>query len=1799
MKKLLLFFCFFTTIFCEESIPYEQIVFGGAPGGFVANCVDVITGNYVISETDWVVNGVEPIRIERRYLSKRARERFSGWEFFFKHLKAKRIILDKKEENYCNGRDNESLQTWLYGVEIPEKEGFSLTYEGTAYVYGDYLGRYTIRGEYPHALTNCYGKEVGSRHCAFRNRVCHDSKSDKIIYVDGGDGGRRVYKYCQTRDHDYYLVEERLPNGNKVFYEWKHEHNQYRLKMVKTTDGSGKKVYAWIRFHYEMDGEKYLKEIRVRTSDNQYLWYKVKNVKGRKETYWVLDAFESTCKPNEKFSYWGNKDTRYYVSNRSFPDGRELKIDYYVEGNNPLPRETVHVGKKDDKKRRVKQLSFPIGPGGALQRVYAFYHHPGKYKKKEGSTTVIDYYGGIRRFFYNKDFLLKRIQYQHKDGSFFSTEEMEWKEYDKEKGHWLRSKTLKSENGSPLRKIVYHYNDQGNVYLEELIGDHTGNGNRNETYQINRKFNDQSLVTAESDNLGKKVTYQYISGTDLVSQKFTYDQGHLKIREFFIYDGAVLRKQIIDDGVNAGRDDLSGVTERIILEFSPKTSGEFLDFPEVVIAKYWDKESNCERLLYKKKIEKYSPQGKPEKIIHYDADGEERYTLNFVYDTSGKLISETDPMGRAHQLQYDANDNIIYEKIPDEVYGKHIAYDRMNHPLNIKEQYRVVHHSYDALGRRTEDTHFRLTVIKHQYDTYGHPILDIYPPVKDESDQVKEPSVKRIYNAMGKVHKEIDPLGCVTETYYTCRGNPYLIIYPDGAEERFYYNLRGEVIKHVAPGKTTTEEARDFLGRVIQKKVFDKNQNLLSEESFIHNSFHCIKNIAPDGVETTFSFDGAGRKIKEETLDRVMTYHYDSLGREEKVIQNGERFFIKKYDLLNRIIEEKEEDQAGRLFSITTYKYDDFSNKIATVKEVQIGEAISRIFYDGFKREIKSVDPLGYETTINYDDYFVNDLGQKVLKKTTTSPKGIKTIEIFDALDRLVEFQKVNSEGRLLLTEKFSYDLRGDKCKQQSLFDEKKVVKTWKYDSRGRVLELNESGTKITSYTYTPDGLIQSITKPDGEVINYEYDGLGRQTRVENAKGRCHYTFKYNKMGYVIESKDEDFGYITKREYNHFGDLLHETLANKLSIDHTYDSLGRPKELIFADQSKVVYEYDPYHLRSVKRLDSSGIEIYQHTYDEYDKSHHLISEVYPGSIGPAHHQVDLLGRRIRTDSIYSTEIIEEIDSTGNVTKYLRDHNNEQEMMEYTYDDLDQLTSETGHFPHQYTYDAHYNRLQKDEEICDVDSLHQLLAHGETTHTYDPNGNRITTTKGGNEIFYAYDGFDRLARVISGSKAVRYLYDYWGRCVTRVYYHLDDNEWKASKIENFLFDGQNELGIYPLELRILGQGKGAEIGATIAIEKGNGFFVPIHDLFGNAIAAMDWDGACLESYRHSAYGEEKIFNGDVIMSRSDTNPWRYQSKRKMGGLINFGRRFYDPETGRWLSPDPKGFDEGPNLYQYLRNSPLLLFDLYGLSIEEAGRYSFKRCMKDVGYAYYYTVRRTYEGYATADPNMAFALANFGQALGNIISGNYERPVPTRSRVYTLEGKKLPDVEFLVMNGILNSKKDALSFGKLVQEELNGAEVKVLYNNTHGALDFIDFAIEKMGISTRVCDLFYNEVKSIVDSGKIAEIQLHSEAHAIANNGLRRFTPDQRSRISCNGYASADIIHSDLDGSVRNSLSGNDLVSFFANPVNCIGSAMINDRSVEFLKPRSFNPISEHMLMSPVNLDKIIEVNRGLREKYDLN
>ena len=249
-------------------------------------------------------------------------------------------------------------------------------------------------------------------------------------------------------------------------------------------------------------------------------------------------------------------------------------------------------------------------------------------------------------------------------------------------------------------------------------------------------------------------------------------------------------------------------------------------------------------------------------------------------------------------------------------------------------------------------------------------------------------------------------------------------------------------------------------------------------------------------------------------------------------------------------------------------------------------------------------------------------------------------------------------------------------------------------------------------------------------------------------------------------------------------------------------------------------------------------------------------------------------------------------------------------------------SPDGPQPHTYRFDSLENRKEKDGEAHEHNALNQLIKKGNEQFTYDDRGNLISREKDGKAILYHYDGLDRLISIQTTQGVVCYTYDPFNRRMAKKCPEEED--------QLFIYQGQEEIGLWKQEaiqeLRITGSN---ERTPMVAMEIKGELYAPMHDLTGNVACLTDRDGEVVERYRYTAYGESEILSpsGQLRASSAIGNPWQYASKRldPETGFVAFGLRYYDPKLGRWITPDPAGFEDGQNLYAYVHNSPLLHFD----------------------------------------------------------------------------------------------------------------------------------------------------------------------------------------------------------------------------------------------------------------------------------
>jgi RHS repeat-associated protein len=103
----------------------------------------------------------------------------------------------------------------------------------------------------------------------------------------------------------------------------------------------------------------------------------------------------------------------------------------------------------------------------------------------------------------------------------------------------------------------------------------------------------------------------------------------------------------------------------------------------------------------------------------------------------------------------------------------------------------------------------------------------------------------------------------------------------------------------------------------------------------------------------------------------------------------------------------------------------------------------------------------------------------------------------------------------------------------------------------------------------------------------------------------------------------------------------------------------------------------------------------------------------------------------------------------------------------------------------------------------------------------------------------------------------------------------------------------------------------------------------------ALSQASSSGSIVESYVYDAYGNVTIRNGSgtVIPTSAYGNRFLFQGREYdyTTQLYHFRARWYDPETGRWLSNDPIGISGGLNLYAFCNNDPVNFVDPMGLDV----------------------------------------------------------------------------------------------------------------------------------------------------------------------------------------------------------------------------------------------------------------------------
>ncbi|HSX13708.1 MAG TPA: RHS repeat-associated core domain-containing protein [Chlamydiales bacterium] len=1309
------------------------------------------------------------------------------------------------------------------------------------------------------------------------------------------------------------------------------------MRSIRTTNADKTKEYARAQFVYK-DPKRKNKNFYITGSDGQTVEYLFEDKQFNSLKRVVRSGLPDQSLHFTDFEIFKNvKEHRLDIL--AYPLQRKTCIDYYKKNEEAVvgqmikmkdQREDIFHGNQnmgsrlvpDFRRGLVKTISSPIGTVAELHPTHSIIYNETWWTSVfDPEKKRTDYYNdGTKR--------LARIERFSSDGVLQNGESYAWSSQQNIVGNLL-AKSLFDANGTIIFSTSYMYDGKGNICEEKFYGNLSGCGispkldknnfpvnNGAECFTKRYTYSDGSpnLLIKEEHETGLAITYSYLGNTDLMTSQLTYDKNELKLRKFWEYTDGILTREIFDDGDSIDPANFSNVTVRTIREITPYNTTSYIGLPKIIEEKYWEKGfeySLGKVILY------YGTAAKIVRKEIYDAHGMFRYTLEMKYDEKGFLKSEKDALGRESIYDYDALGNRIYSKDFSGRTDTTIDYDFSNRPhvVSKKGDDGIILNnqlSYNSLHQLRVETDPQGHKTYREYDSLGRCNKIELPQIPTENGSFISPTLQKIFDAAGNEILSIDARGDKTITSYNAYGKPISVTYPDGCFDQYVYSLDGYLKSHTDSNGVVVSYKNDFLGRVLEKTVTSPFGILIAQELYEYKGNLLLSKTDAEKNVIKFTYDGAGRKIAEEINGEKTIFAYDSLGRIHET-QKGELVQVTEYDLLNRVIEERGVTISGELLRKVQYEYDSSGNK-KTITRFVAGENVQECFvYDSQNRLLKKTDPLGYFETISYDDFFVDGNGQKVLQKTHTDSLGLQTIETYNTHHKSASIEKRKSKT-LALEEKIYHPGGQLFFQTNTIYNPdntfRKVKTRWDYDNRARLQTLTEaamtSNSKITKYSYTPTGEVKTITKPNGILLTYGYNDLRLNTSITSSDGTVNHHMHYNRLGHLIQSDN------ISRNTDVLGRVLTENFSQDFGIKHEYDASGRRASCQIPVANVLIeYDYLGNDLKRVGRKTSEKVLLYEHTYGSHDLSGNLLEEnLINGE--KVSYTIDPLSRKTGIASNYFSQEVLNFDPVGNIRKM---HIQNQEM-DYTYDDLYQLTSESGLFAHNYQYDSLNNRLQKDEESFQMNDLNQVVSHLE----YDENGN----PKRQGDTYYIYDALDRLINILTPDFSHVYTYDSMHRRLSQTI--LQDGK---EQIRYFLYDGNNEIGVFNSnlcieELRILGSTPHAEIGAAVAIELNNQVYAPVHDLQGNVATLLPLDPKePLSSYRYSAFGEEKL-TGSIV------SPWRFSSKRTdETGLVYFGRRYYTPQLGRWLTPDPSGFTDGMNLYAFVHNDPLTHWDEYGL------------------------------------------------------------------------------------------------------------------------------------------------------------------------------------------------------------------------------------------------------------------------------
>ncbi|MEV8412738.1 putative T7SS-secreted protein [Streptomyces niveus] len=752
----------------------------------------------------------------------------------------------------------------------------------------------------------------------------------------------------------------------------------------------------------------------------------------------------------------------------------------------------------------------------------------------------------------------------------------------------------------------------------------------------------------------------------------------------------------------------------------------------------------------------------------------------------------------------------------------------------------------------------------------------------------------------------------------------------------------------------------------------------------INDSHQVVAEIDPLGATTRFERDRYNRLLsRTDPLGRTSRFTYDGSGQLTSAVRPDGRGSSADYNDLrlpvrvtnpDRTVVRQEWDERGNRLAVTdpsgavtrtTYNEAGHATSVtdalgnttrirsnAAGLPVEITNplgATTRVTHDAFGRPTALTDPLGAVTRLEWTPE--GKLSRRIDADGTTQSwtydgEG-NCLTHTDAMGAVSHFEYTHFDLMTARTgpDGVRYEFTHDEAlRLTQVLNPQGLSWNYVYNAAGHLVSETDFDNRTLVYDRDMAGRLTARTDALGQTIRYERDELDRIVS-KNAAGAVT-TFAYDFSGQLAEAVNADATVTYLRD--RYGRLVSETVNGRtMTFEHdrlgrrtgrttptgatstwTYDAAGRPASLVMSG-----------HLLTFDH-DAAGQEIARHMggtvslTNQYDLMGRLTTQHLSGA-GRGIHRQEYCYRADGqlTGVVDQTAAAKrfDVDSVGRITAVHAVNWTER----YAYDDVGNQTDASWPASHP-GHEAVGPRSYAGTKITRAGSFrYEHDALGRITLRQ-----KIKLSRKPDTWRYEWDAEDRMqsATTPDGAKW-RYRYDPLGRRVSKQRIALDD--CTVLEQSTFVWDGgllcEQTIDNKSIANRIIwswshnGLRPIAQAERAVAANSDQEviderFFAIITDNVGSTVGLVDELGSLSWVARSTLWGATGWRRDSVAYT-----PLRFvghQFDQEIGLNYNV-HRYYDPETGRYVTPDPLGLSPSPNPNTYVVN-PLREIDPFGLS-----------------------------------------------------------------------------------------------------------------------------------------------------------------------------------------------------------------------------------------------------------------------------